>query len=119
MNRKARSSSIGADPNGIPQSVGLAVASNHEKKPVWLIVGTSPTDMPIRTLLKPHLEGGYVLLTVNVDDAVLKVSYRMPKEIKAAAVLYESRPPEKLAADSKSFTLSYEPFDTHVVRIQR
>lgn len=242
-NREARANSIGAEPNGIPQSVGLAVAANQEKKPVWLIVGafdqpgdygqafpfryatpeqlracvyagiihgatgiayfvwdnyaprdggvigispnpkvayvpnprkegythptpaspiqltkakalwetmvqinrelteltpvilsptvgpdvkyalnivgTSPTAMPIRTLLKPHPDGGYVLFTVNLDDAVLKVSYTMPEAIKSAEVLFESRQPEKLSADSKSFTLTYEPFDTHVIRVQR
>ena len=38
MDHTARAASIGADPNGIPQSVSLAVASGQEKKPVWLIV---------------------------------------------------------------------------------
>jgi hypothetical protein len=243
MNRKNRSNSIGAEPNGIPQTVGLAVAANQEKKPVWLIVGgfdqpgnygqafpfryaspeqlracvyaglihgatgiayfvwdtyvprdggvlgmapnpkvayvpnpqkegytkptpaspiqmikakalweamtqtnqelkeltpsllsptvgsdvaysldivgTAPTETPIRTLLKPHPGGGYVLLSVNVDDAVLKVTYTMPTTIKNAGVLFENRQPEKLSEDSRSFTLTYEPFDAHVVRIER
>jgi hypothetical protein len=241
MNSTARAKSIGANPNGIPQSVGLAVAINKEEKPVWLIVGgfdqpgeygqsfpfryptpeqlracvyagiihgatgisyfiwdnyvprdgavigmspnpkvayvpnpqkegytkptpaspiqmikskalwetmtqvnselktltpnilsptvgndfkysldivgTAPTDTPIRCLLKPDPSGGYVLLTVNLDDAVLKVTYTMPKEMKSAETLFESRQPEKLSADSKSFTLTYEPFDTHIVKI--
>lgn len=39
MDHTARASSIGADPNGIPQSISLAAASSQEKKPVWLIVG--------------------------------------------------------------------------------
>jgi hypothetical protein len=39
MDRGQRAESIGADPNGIPQSMTLAVAANKEKKPVWLIVG--------------------------------------------------------------------------------
>lgn len=39
MNHTARAVSIGADPNGIPQSVALAVADGKEQKPVWLIVG--------------------------------------------------------------------------------
>jgi len=39
MNHTGRAASIGADPNGIPQSVSLAVADVREQKPVWLIVG--------------------------------------------------------------------------------
>lgn len=241
MNSKSRATSIGAEPNGIPQSVGLAVAANNENRPVWLIVGafdqpgeygqsfpfryptpeqlracvyagiihgvtgiayfiwdnyvprdggvigispnpkvayvpnpqqegytkptpatplqlakskalwetmtlvnaelkeltpsilsptvgddfkysvsvtgSSPTAAPLRCLLKQHPDGGYVLLSVNLDDAVLKVTFTMPKQITSAEVLYESRQKEKLSEDSKSFTLTYEPFDSHVIRI--
>ena len=242
MDHMARASSIGAEPNGIPQSVSLAVASSQEKKPVWLIVGAfeqpgeygqafpfrypspeqlracvyagvihgatgivyfiwdsyvsrdgealgmspnpqvsyvpnprqagaphpspatpaqmakargvmgygggdqqgagrvgaavlsptvgpelaysvkiegkSPTATPIRTLLKPSPDGGYVLLTVNVDDAVLKTTYNFPKPIESAQVLFEDRPAQRMAADSKSLVLTYEPFDTHIVKIK-
>ncbi len=82
------------------------------------IEGKAPTPTPIRALLKPSLEGGYLLLTVNVDDAVLKTTYAFPKPIADAQVLFENRPPEKLAPGSKEITLTYEPFDTHVIRIK-
>ncbi len=241
MHRRGRVKSIGAEPNGVPQSVSLAVAANQEQKPVWLIVGAfdtpsswgaafpfryptpeqlcacvyagiihgatgiiyftwdtyisrdgavigmspdpqvayvpnprqenyphptpatplqmvkgrslwetatqinkelrdltpailsptvgdevkytvnvegeSPTEMPIRCLLKPHPDGGYVLLTVNIDDAVLNVTYSFPQPLAQVHVLYENRQPEKLEPDSSSFTLMYDPFATHVVRI--
>ncbi len=242
MDHTARASSIGADPNGIPQSVSLGVASSQEKKPVWLIVGAfeqpgeygqafpfrypspeqlracvyagvihgatgivyftwdtyvsrdgevrgmspnpqvsyapnprqagathpspatptqmvkaralwdmaaqinkelieltpailsptvgpeiayavnvegkSPTATPIRTLLKPSPDGGYILLTVNIDDAVLKTTYAFPKPIESAQVLFENRPAQSLTAGSKSAVLTYEPFDTHIVKIK-
>ena len=241
MDGKARTASIGALPHGIPQSVALAASANHEKKPVWLIVGafdqpgkygqpcpfrfptpeqlrgcvyagiihgatgivyytwdaqasrsggvigmapdpqathappqanhpnltpaspvqlikakasweamarinkelaeltpsilsptvgddfkytvdivgTAPTPAPLRCMLKPHPGGGYVLLTTNLDDAVLQVTYTLPTAVKGAELLFENQEPPQLSADGKSFTLTYEPFDTHVVRITR
>lgn len=46
MNHTNRAVSIGAEPNGIPQSVSLAVADVRESKPVWLIVGAFETPGP-------------------------------------------------------------------------
>ncbi|MFA6244325.1 MAG: hypothetical protein WC655_25505, partial [Candidatus Hydrogenedentales bacterium] len=228
MNHTARAASIGADPNGIPQSVALAVGDGKEQKPVWLIVGAfdqpgeygqafpfryptpeqlracvyagiiqgatgivyfiwdnyvprdggvigmspnpqaayvpnprqegyprptpatplqliaakalwetaaqvnkelgeltpvilsptcgpdvaysvhiegkAPTTMPIRTLLKPHAEGGYVLLTVNLDDALLKVTYTFPQPLSQYQLLYENTLPQTPAENSSTFT---------------
>jgi hypothetical protein len=241
MNHTKSAESIGADPNGIPQSVALAVAANKEHKPVWLIVGAfdqpgpygqafpfryptpeqlracvyagiihgatgivyfiwdsyvsrdggcigmspnpqvaytpnpqqpgyakpfpatpiemakakalwdttieinkeikeltpailsptvsevkytvdvtgpSPTRNPIRCLLKPDANGGYLLLTVNVDDSVLKVDYKFPQALKSAEVLFENRQPETLKPGTDTLELTYEPFDTHVIRVQ-
>ena len=242
MNRRGRAASIGADPNGIPQSVALAVAANKEQKPVWLIVGAfdqpgpygqafpfrypnpeqlracvyagiihgatgivyfiwdtyvcrdgtvigmspdpqvayapnprkegythptpatpiqlikaralwdttaqinrelaelapailsptvgddvpytvevegeAPTQTPIRALLKPHPDGAYVLLTVNLDDAVLKATYEFPRAVEQLQVLYENRLPDELEEGATTFTLTYEPFDTHVIKIE-
>jgi len=242
MDHSKRAESIGSDPNGIPQSIALAVAANKEKKPVWLIVGAfdqpgeygqsfpfryatpeqlracvyagiihgatgiiyfiwdsyvsrdggcigmspnpkatytpnpqqsgytkptpaspmqlakaralweaaaqintelkeltpaifsptvgpefsykvkvvgkSPNPTPIRTLLKPAPDGGYILLTVNLDDAVLKTTYEFPKDIVAAHVLYENRIPETIEKGTKTLTLTYEPFDTHIISIK-
>ena len=241
MDHTKRAESIGADPNGIPQSIALAVAANKEQKPVWLIVGAfdqpggygqafpfrypspeqlracvygglihgatgivyfiwdtyvgrdgsvigmspdpqvsyspnpqqpgytkpfpaspiqmikakalweaateinkelheitpailsptvgdvkytvevtgkSPTQNPVRCLLKPDGNGGYLLLSVNVDDSVLKVAYKFPKALKSAEVLFENRQPEALKEGADTFELTYEPFDTHVIRVQ-
>jgi len=69
-------------------------------------------------LLKPHPEGGYILLTVNLDDAVLKVTYDFPRALETVHVLYENRFAEELGKGATSFTLTYEPFETHVIRLQ-
>lgn len=82
------------------------------------IVGTSPTPTPIRCLLKPHPEGGYVLLTTNLDDAVLQATYTLPTAVESAELAFENQLPLQLSNEGKSFTLTYEPFDTHVVRIK-
>jgi len=237
MVRRSNPRSIGADTNGIPQSVSLAVASNKEQKPVWLIVGVfeqptpyghpfpfryptptqlraqvyagiihgatgihyfiwdsyisrdggnigispnpvndllrvngkvktsatplqlvqaralwdtaaqinrelreltpailsptvgrdvdysvtvegeSPTPNPIRTLLKPNPAGGFLLLTVNLDDSVLKVTYNFPKTLMAVETLFENQPPVALKPKSGSFWQAYEPFESHIFKV--
>lgn len=82
------------------------------------VTGRGPTQNPVRCLLKPHPDGGWVLLTVNVDDAVLRVSYGFPRGLEEAQVLYENRSALSLEKDGTRFTLDYEPFDAHVVRIK-
>jgi hypothetical protein len=79
--------------------------------------GPAVTDNPIRGLLKPHPAGGYVLLTVNLDDAVLNVPWQFDNGLKSVEPLYENRPAYDLKAGEKSFTDLYEPFDVHVYRV--
>jgi hypothetical protein len=81
------------------------------------IEGKAPTATPLRTLLKRAPDGRYVLLTANVDDAVLKVGYEFPRPLEKVEVLFENRLPEEPAEGSKTFELSYEPFAVHIVRI--
>jgi hypothetical protein len=50
---------------------------------------------------------------------VLQATYTLPTAVKSAELLFENQEPPQLSADGKSFTLTYEPFDTHVVRIKR
>ncbi len=81
------------------------------------IEGKAPTATPIRTLLKRAPDGSHILLTANVDDAVLKVGYEFPRPLEKVEVLFENRLPEILAPGAKTFELSYEPFAVHAVRI--
>ena len=53
-----------------------------------------------------------------MDDSVLKVAYKFPKALKSAEVLFENRQPEALKEGADTFELTYEPFDTHVIRVQ-
>ncbi len=79
--------------------------------------GKGVSKTPIRTMLKPHQDGGYVLLTVNLDDAVLDVTFEFPAALKSAQLMFENQPPKKLAAPATSFTEHFEPFETHIYRI--
>jgi hypothetical protein len=83
------------------------------------VAGTAPTPSPIRCLLKPHPDGGFVLLTVNMDDAVLKATYTMPSVVRSAELMFENQESCKLSTDGKSFAVAYDPFDSHVVRLKR
>jgi len=82
------------------------------------IKGEAPSSDPLRCILKPHPDGGYVLLTVNIDDAVLDVTYEFPAGLKSVEPLFENRAPLDLGDDPIQFTDVYEPFDVHVYRIQ-
>jgi len=81
------------------------------------IEGDAISDAPIRCLLKPHPDGGYVLLSVNLDDAVLNVTYEFPGGLASVSPLFENRPPFELEPAQKTFTDLYEPFEVHVYRI--
>ncbi len=79
--------------------------------------GEPVTSDPLRCILKPHPEGGFVLLTVNLDDAVLDATYRFEDGLAMAAPLFENREALQLSEDSLEFSDVYEPFDVHVYRI--
>jgi len=91
----------------VPAAVKYGLKS--EGKPV--------SDMPLRCLLKPHPDGGYVLLTVNLDDAVMKAVYEFPAGLVTVQPLFEERPPLELNAERKGFEDMYDPFEVHVYRV--
>jgi hypothetical protein len=59
-----------------------------------------------------------VLLTVNLDDAVLNVTHEFPAGLASVAPLFENRPPLDLEPETKAFTDLYEPFEVHVYRVE-
>lgn len=81
------------------------------------VEGNAISDAPLRCLLKPHPQGGYVLLTANLDDAVLNATYEFPVGMKSVESLFENREPYKLEQGQKSFSDRYEPFEVHVYRV--
>jgi hypothetical protein len=79
--------------------------------------GNAFTDAPIRTLLKRHPGGGYVLLAVNVDDAVLDVAFTFPEKLASAGLMFENHQPRGLDPSATTFHERFEPFDAHAYRI--
>jgi len=82
------------------------------------VSGKSITEAPIRCLLKPHPEGGYVLLTVNLDDAVLETTYTFAQPVSEVEALFENQPVRKYETPQTTFAVHYEPYDVHVLRIK-
>jgi hypothetical protein len=80
------------------------------------VQGESVTPSPLKCMLKPHPAGGYVLLMVNVDDAVLEATVSIPTPIRSIEVLYENRTAPAL--EGSKFSDHFEPFDVHVYRIK-
>jgi hypothetical protein len=81
------------------------------------VEGTAPTPVPIRVMPKALGDGRFLLLTVNLDDAVLKATFRFPSMIASAATRFDNALPIQLAEGSKEFSLTYEPFGVHVVEV--
>ena len=90
-----------------PEDVKYSVKTEGEP------VGQSP----LRCLLKQHPDGGYVLLTVNLDDAVMKGTYEFPKGFKSVQPMFEERPAFQLKPDQKTFEDMYDPYEVHAYRI--
>ena len=79
--------------------------------------GDAVTEYPLRTLLKPHRDGGYVLFTVNMDNTVITGNFIFPNALSSAEPMFENRSAFSLGEDKRSFVIAYEPFEVHVVRI--
>ena len=79
--------------------------------------GEPVSRSPLRCLLKQHPDGGYVLLTVNIDDAVIKGTYEFPAGFKSVQPMFEERPPFELKPDQKTLEDMYDPYEVHVYRM--
>ena len=81
------------------------------------ITGQDVSSAPIRTLLKQDPSGGYILLTVNVDYAVLNVQYTFENEIANVIQMFDNSSSTVLEADERTFQQNYEPFSVHIFHI--
>lgn len=81
------------------------------------ISGEAVTETPIRCLLKADPRGGYLLFTVNLDDAVIPAKFTFPQGLSAVQNLYENAPPTEIV-DGQSFAVLFEPFASHVIRLK-
>lgn len=82
------------------------------------VEGEPVTESPIRALLKPHPERGFVLLTVNLDNAVLKARIAFESPLTRVQPLFENRSEMEISSGTRAFTVDYEPFDTHVLHLE-
>jgi hypothetical protein len=82
-------------------------------------VGLSRTENPIHCLLKPHADGDYVLLTVNLEDTVETARFIFSTQFAALEKLFENQPAPALLDDGKVFQDRFEPFEVHVYRLKR
>ena len=80
------------------------------------ITGKGVTEQPIHCMLKKDPEGGWILFTTNIDASFLKVEYTFMTSITEAKALYENQKP--LTVENDTFSLSYEPFETHIIKIK-
>jgi hypothetical protein len=79
--------------------------------------GEGVTRAPLQCLLNQHPDGGYVLLTVNNDDAVMKATYEFPGGLKSVQPLFEERPAFEIKPGQKTFEDMHDPFEPHVYRV--
>jgi hypothetical protein len=93
-------------------TVGVDVAYTVE------FTGEAKSPTPIRALLKPDPQGGYVLLAVNLDNAPFNVKVGFPKPFQSVEPLFENRSPLTLEAGAMQFSDAFEPFDVHIYRVQ-
>lgn len=80
--------------------------------------GDAVTEHPLRVLVKPLGDNHYLLLTVNLDDAVLRATFSLSRAIAEAMTRYENQLPLTLPENAVEFTLDYEPFAVHVIEIE-
>ena len=82
------------------------------------IEGEAISDGPIRAILKPHPDGGYVLLTVNLDNAIMKATYSFEKPLTGVEAMFENREDAAVEFEADCFKEDYEPFEVHVYRLR-
>jgi hypothetical protein len=72
---------------------------------------------PIYSLLKPDPAGGYILIIVNVDNAIFRVTTIWPSVLTAVDPMFENRSAYTLGPTDTSFVDTYEPYQVHVYHI--
>lgn len=82
--------------------------------PVWRPL----TPEPIRTLLKTHPDGGYVLIVVNVDAAPQRVRIVLPEMKSSPTQLFEAATAGGFKTDNSAIEFLAGPYDVRVVRMK-
>ena len=79
--------------------------------------GDAITPSPLRALLKHHPGGGFILLTVNMDNTALTGKIEFGQSPGKIELMFAGDEQVKTDADGRSFALSYEPFQVRVLKL--
>ena len=80
--------------------------------------GTSITPSPLRTLLKNNPNGGFVLITVNMDNTVITGQFEFDRSLEEPKLMFGSKNEIPFDKKTRSFSLSYEPFQVRVIQLK-
>ena len=95
-----------------PAKLSYSITSSATQK-------TPVSPQPVHGMLKKVPgEDAYILLNANMDTEVLDTTFCFDREIATAEVLFGTYPlPVKIAANGRRFTLRYEPFQAHILKL--
>ena len=100
--------------------ISLQIRVHHAPRRGLLLLDPSwapVTTEPVRTLLKTHPDGGYVLLVVNIDAAPQPVRIEFPDVKLMPNQLFETRGAARFQTDDAGFKLMAGPWAVHVIRL--
>jgi len=80
--------------------------------------GTAITPSPLRTLLKHSPNGGFILITVNMDNTVITGQFEFDQPLEEPNLIFGNSNEIPLDEGGRSFSLSYEPFQVRVVQLK-
>nr|MBR9811724.1 hypothetical protein [bacterium] len=80
--------------------------------------GAAITPSPLRTLLKHNPNGGFVLITANMDNTVITGQFEFDRSPGQPKLMFGGKNEIILDKSERSFTLSYEPFEVKIVQFK-
>jgi len=79
----------------------------------------SVSPQPVHGMLKKIPgEDAYILLNANMDAEIMDTTFTFDRELADVKVLFGTYPmPVKISADGRKFTLRYEAFQAHILKL--
>ena len=98
-----------------PALLAPTVPASELAYTVATTVGRSPA--PVHCLLKPAPDGGFTLLTVNLEDTLIEARFLFDRPVAEVTPLYEGKQAIPMLEGKTGFEAVYEPFEVHVYHI--